>query len=144
MSHFSKEDSVMKHSKYARGRALVSVVCAFSLVACSSTTVIRTTDPETKIYLDGEYRGTGSVVESNTRLVGSTTMVKLQKPGCAAKNVHFSRNEEVDVGALIGGIFLLVPFLWIMKYKPEHVYEYRCISAGAPTSDETVPYATER
>ncbi len=25
-----------------------------------------------------------------------------------------------------GGVFVLVPFLWIQKYKAEHVYEYEC------------------
>ena len=33
------------------------------------------------------------------------------------------RNERADVGAIIGGVFLLVPFLWVMKYDPDHNYE---------------------
>jgi len=37
----------------------------------------------------------------------------------------FSRDEEVDVGAIIGGIFFLFPFLWTMKYKPFHTYELK-------------------
>jgi hypothetical protein len=35
----------------------------------------------------------------------------------------FCRNEEADVGAIIGGIFFLFPFLWTMKYKPGRLYE---------------------
>jgi hypothetical protein len=27
------------------------------------------------------------------------------------------------VGAIIGGIFVFVPFLWVMKYNPTHTYE---------------------
>jgi hypothetical protein len=106
-------------------QTLVLVVMS-SLVACSSTTMIRSSDPNAKIYLDGEYRGTGSVTETNTKIVGATTVVKIQREGCDPEIHHFSRNEEFDVGACIGGAFVLVPFLWIMKYKPDHYYEYRC------------------
>jgi hypothetical protein len=34
-----------------------------------------------------------------------------------------TRNEQFSVGACIGGVLVLVPFLWIMEYKPEHSYE---------------------
>ena len=91
--------------------------------------MIRSTDNNAKIYLDGEYRGTGTVVDSNTKIVGATTHVKIQKDGCEPESHFYSRSEEFDVGACIGGFFVLVPFLWIMKYKPEHVYEYKCRSA---------------
>ena len=52
--------------------------------------------------------------------------MRLQKDGCEEKTFSFSRNEEFDTGACIGGVFLLVPFLWIQKYKPERTYEYIC------------------
>jgi hypothetical protein len=94
--------------------------------ACSSTTLIRTNDSAAKIYLDGELKGKGSVSHSDQKIVGGTTQVMVQKDGCEAKHFQFSRNEETDVGALIGGIFFLIPFLWIMKYKPDHTYEYSC------------------
>lgn len=97
-----------------------------SVLACSSTTVVRTSDPAAKIYLDGELRGTGMITETNSKIVGTSTIVRIEKPGCEPDMYTFSRNEEFDVGACIGGIFTLVPFLWIMKYKPERVYEYRC------------------
>jgi hypothetical protein len=41
------------------------------------------------------------------------------------------RDERVDVGAVIGGIFLLVPFLWTMQYDKDHFYE---LSQGNSTS----------
>jgi len=54
------------------------------------------------------------------------THVKFKKDGCEEQTYAFSRNEEFDAGACIGGVFLLFPFLWIQKYKPEHNYEYSC------------------
>jgi hypothetical protein len=47
----------------------------------------------------------------------------LTKEGYEDFMASFSRDEEVDVGAVIGGIFFLFPFLWTMKYKPFHTYE---------------------
>lgn len=38
-------------------------------------------------------------------------------------NTVLSRNEQVDVGAVVGGIFTWIPFLWVMGYDPMHTYE---------------------
>lgn len=107
-------------------RVLIAAALSMSFIACSSTTTIRSTDPEAKIYVDGEYKGKGTVTHTDTKTVGSSTSVRLEKPGCEQRNYTFTRNEEFDAGACAGGVFVLVPFLWIQKYKPEHVYEFEC------------------
>lgn len=89
--------------------------------------MVRTDDSAAKIYVDGEYRGKGAVTVTDTKIVGSTSLIKIQKQGCEPVNTAISRNEELDVGALIGGIFVLIPFFWIMRYKPDHTFEYRCV-----------------
>lgn len=96
------------------------------LASCSSTTLIRTTDSQAKIYVDGELKGTGAATHTDSKMVGSTTSVRIEKPGCEPVFHSFSRNEEFDAGACAGGVFLLVPFLWIQKYKPERTFEYNC------------------
>lgn len=96
------------------------------LAACSSTTMIRSTDSQAKIYIDSEFKGTGVATHTDTKMIGSTTTVRMEKPGCEPQFYNFSRNEEFDAGACAGGVFVLVPFLWIQKYKPEHVYEFSC------------------
>ena len=55
--------------------------------------------------------------------LGSVTTVKIEKEGYEPMNTMFSRSEQADVGAIIGGVFILVPFLWTMKYNPTHTYE---------------------
>ncbi|MGZ3774717.1 MAG: PEGA domain-containing protein [Pseudobdellovibrionaceae bacterium] len=107
-------------------KLILFVLAATYLAACSSTTTIRSTDSATKIYIDGEYKGKGVVTHTDTKIVGSTTSVRMEKPGCEPQFYTFSRNEEFDAGACAGGVFVLVPFFWIQKYKPEHVYEYEC------------------
>lgn len=99
-------------------------------MGCSSTTLIRSTDPDAKIYVDGEYKGKGQYTMTDTKIVGSTTAVRLEKPGCEPKSFVITRSEEFDAGACAGGVFVLVPFLWVEKYKPEHVYEYECEKRG--------------
>jgi len=96
------------------------------LAACSSKTTIRVMDPSVKVYIDGEYKGVGSVVHSDKKIVGSTTSVRLEKEGCMPITNSFSRNEEFNVGACIGGVFLLFPFLWIMDYKADRTFEFTC------------------
>ncbi len=104
----------------------VAVVTAMGLIGCSSSTLIRSTDPEAKIYVDSEYKGRGQYTHTDTKIVGSVTSVRLEKDGCEPMYYNFSRNEEFDAGACAGGVFVLVPFLWIQKYKPERTYEYQC------------------
>jgi hypothetical protein len=105
------------------------VVCLTTVffVNCSSSTMIRTTDPDAKIYVDGEMIGKGSASYSDTKTVLSSTNVRIVKQGCAPVTNQISRSE-FDVGACIGGVFLVFPFLWIEKYKPEYNFEYSCVA----------------
>ena len=104
---------------------MISLLLAGSilLTSCASTTMIQSNPSGAKVYLNGEPMGTTPHIHRDTKIVGSTTTVKLEKEGYDPLNTSFSRDEEVDVGAIIGGLFVLVPFLWTMKYKPTHTYE---------------------
>ena len=101
--------------------ALLASVVLFS--SCASTTMIQSNPSEAKVYLDGESVGSTPYTMRDTKIVGSTTTVVLKKEGYEDFVTSISRNEEVDAGAIIGGIFLLFPFLWTMKYKPIHNYD---------------------
>ncbi len=91
--------------------------------SCTSTTMIQSVPAGAKLYIDGEPAGTTPYAYMDTKIVGSSTTVKLEKEGYQPFMTSFSRSEEADVGAIIGGVFVLVPFLWTMKYKPTHTYE---------------------
>jgi hypothetical protein len=107
----------------SRASAVVALACATSLVACVSSTVIRSNVPGAKVFLDGAYVGVTPYVMSDTKIVGSGTQVRVEAPGFAPTNLMIHRSEEFDVTACIGGVFLLVPFLWIMGYRAEHDVE---------------------
>lgn len=93
------------------------------LAACASTTIITSVPEGAKLYMDSEFVGTTPYTHTDTKIVGTTTTLKITKEGYNDFNGVLQRNEEVDAGAIVGGIFLLFPFLWTMKYKPAHTYE---------------------
>lgn len=104
--------------------------------SCTSTTLIQSTPNGAKVYLNGEPVGTTPYTYRDTKITGSTTFVKLEKDGYEPVNTFFGRDEEVDVGAIVGGVFFLVPFLWTMKYKPTHTYELKPLTEN---SNSTIP-----
>ncbi len=85
--------------------------------------MIESKPPGAKVYLNGMSVGKTPYRHSDTKIVGSSTSVKLELEGYETLNTSFSRDEAADVGAIIGGLFVLVPFLWTMKYEPVHFYE---------------------
>lgn len=93
------------------------------LSSCASTTMIQSSPSGAKVYLNEEPVGNTPYYHTDTRIVGSTTAVRLEKQGFESFNSEFSRDEEADVGAIVGGCLIWVPFLWAMKYKPTHTYE---------------------
>ncbi|HQB27707.1 MAG TPA: PEGA domain-containing protein [Paludibacter sp.] len=100
---------------------LLTIAILFS--GCASTTLIQSIPGEAKIYIDGQPVGKTPYSHTDTKIVGSKTTVKLVKEGYEDLYTSFSRTEQADVGAIIGGLFLLVPFLWTMEYNPTHTYE---------------------
>lgn len=93
------------------------------LTSCASTTMIQSTPSYAKIYVDGQLMGSTPYSHTDTKIVGSTTTIRLEKEGYEPLNASFSRDEQVDVGAIIGGLLVWIPFLWVMKYNPMHTYE---------------------
>jgi hypothetical protein len=105
-----------------RATALL-LACSMFFTACVSTTVINSNPKGARLYLDGEPVGTTPYQHSDTKIIGSTTMVRLEADGYETFHGQFTRDEEVDAGAVVGGIFVLFPFLWTMKYKPSRTFE---------------------
>lgn len=91
--------------------------------SCSSTTLISSEPSGAQVYLNGERMGKTPYTHTDTKILGTCTTLRLEKEGYESFNTVFCRNEEADVGAIIGGVFLLFPFLWTMKYKPGRSYE---------------------
>ncbi|HEV3031654.1 MAG TPA: PEGA domain-containing protein [Polyangia bacterium] len=119
----------MRAQRFSLGARLVAALTLCAVASCASTTVIHSQPAGARIYLDGQPVGVTPYTMTDTKIVGSTTMVRLEYPGYEPTTGFISRNEELDVLALIGGLLVLVPFLWIMDYRPMHVFELRPLGA---------------
>ncbi|MBK8884807.1 MAG: PEGA domain-containing protein [Bacteroidales bacterium] len=101
----------------------VLLILTILLSSCASTTVLQSSPSGAKLYMNGEPVGTTPYTHTDTKIVGTTTILKITSDGYEDFNGVLVRNEEANVGAIIGGIFLLFPFLWVMDYKPMHNFE---------------------
>ena len=128
---FSGVDYIASHSIQTMMQQIniriksVSILLAALVLttSCMSRTMIQSEPSGAKVYLDGEPVGHTPYTHSDTKIVGTCMTVRLEKDGYDTFNTSICRNEEADAGAIVGGIFLLFPFLWTMKYKPTHTYE---------------------
>jgi hypothetical protein len=100
-----------------------ALAATMALGACSSSTMIRSNPSGARVFLDGSYVGTTPYEMSDTKIVGSSTSVRIEYPGLQPMVASIKRSEEFDAVACLGGVFLLVPFLWVMGYKADHSYE---------------------
>lgn len=104
-------------------RAAAATMAFIFVSGCMSSTVIRSEPPGAKVYLNGEIMGRTPYMMTDTKIVGSTTYVKLLLDGHQPFETIVQRNEAFDAGACVGGVLVFFPFLWIMGYKPDHNYE---------------------
>ena len=119
-------------------KGLYCIAALLALTACSSSTTIRISDPEARIYVNGEYIGTGHAHYSDRKPAFTVQEVTLRKDGCENQNFHFRRNERPDVGALVSAYYLVVPIFWFTQYKEHHAYEFVCeqLTAGQAAAQD--------
>jgi hypothetical protein len=99
---------------------LVTAICF--LVGCSSSTMIKSNPPSAKLYLDGQYKCETPCTHSDSAASGTSKTVLLKKE--AYKDFTGTiRKEETQVGPIIGGIFFLFPFIWMLGYPSEYTFE---------------------
>ena len=119
-----------------RVRVSCALVAGVYLHACASATVIHSVPEGAKLYADGEYKGVTPYAYSDTKIVGSTTQLRLVMEGYQEAVVSLQRNEQFSPGACFCGVLFFFPFLWIMSYRAEHRYE---LTPLQPRTDYALP-----
>lgn len=107
-------------------KLLVCIVAAAAIAGCSSSTQIRVSDPDARIYVNGEYVGTGKGRYSDRKPAFTRQEVALRKDGCAEERYSFRRNERPHFGAILTGYYLVLPAFWFLQYKRHRAYEFEC------------------
>jgi hypothetical protein len=104
-------------------RGFITVLASSILfVSCSSTTRITSIPEGAKVYMDGEYKGVTPYTHSDNKVFFNETQMQLKKEGYREMNVVLKK-DKFSVGPCIGGVFFLIPFLWVMDYTPSKQYE---------------------
>ena len=107
-------------------RQITSLFLAFLLLftSCASTTTIGVIprSVEAEIYADGKYIGDAPAVLKDSKISGAGTMITIEAEGYEDYKAYIEKSDHINMGALVGGIFLVVPYIWIMGYEP--YYEF--------------------
>ncbi len=122
-----------------RKNALLKSLAAVTLISfasgCTASTVIKSSPSGAKVFLNGEPVGKTPYTMTDTKIVFTSTAVRLEKAGYEPINTVITRSEEFDVLPFCGGFFTIIPvtWLWSFKYRPEHVYELERRGGGGGT-----------
>jgi hypothetical protein len=115
------------------------LVFAVLVTGCASSTLIQSNPSGAKLYIDGTLVGSTPYLHRDTKIIASTTDVRVLKDGYEPYYTTFSRDEQIAVGPIIAGIFLWIPLLWVMKYNPLHTYELQALSQKDSTPKSPTP-----
>jgi len=116
---------------------ILGMVLSLLFMSCASTTTINSVPQGAKVYIDGQPVGRTPYIYSDTKIVLSETSIRLVKDGYRPFNTYMYRDEKADVGAIVGGFFFVVPFLWTLEYNPVHTYELEPLTDNNRQSDSS-------
>jgi hypothetical protein len=94
----------------------------FLLMGCASQTLIKSRPEGAEVYIDNIRKGTTPLVYSDTAVLGTAKAIQLKKEGYRTLDTVI-RKDEFKVGPCIGGVLVLVPFLWVLGYPDQYEFE---------------------
>lgn len=115
----------MKNLTLTYRAALILTAALILFSSCSSTTLIQSVPSGASVKIDGESVGNTPYAHTDTKIIFSNTSVMLEKEGYDPFSTIITRNEEPNVGAIIGGFFIWPIWLWALQYKAERTYELK-------------------
>ena len=106
----------------------ISLIVAGLLIAgCASRTRITTEVNATIIVADtGKAIGTGTADYQDKKPVWSSTTFRIEKEGCKTKDLTINRSDDMNIGMLLAGCLLIVPWLWSGDYDPSYGTSLEC------------------
>jgi hypothetical protein len=116
-------------------RSFVTLFLAICVLtsSCVSRTMINSDPSGAEIYIDNQKVGITPFQYGDTKPSGARTAIKLKKEGYKDLYITLVRDEQVEVGAIIAGIFVLIPFIWTMKYYDQHTYSLEALQPTTTT-----------
>jgi len=100
----------------------IILVIAITVYSCVSTTIIQSVPDGANLYINEEPVGKTPYRYSDSKILGSSTEIRIEKDGYDTYYTQLVRLEEPDALAIVGAFFFLPAILWATKYKPSHSY----------------------
>ncbi len=114
------------------------LILTILISGCSSTTYIQSYPSGADVYLNGEAVGQTPYAMTDTKPIFSCTSIRLEKEDHLPYRTTICRDEEADVGALIGGFFFFIPFFWGLKYKPSRTYSLIPVEGSSISNEKAI------
>ena len=97
------------------------------LAACASRTRI-TTEVNATIYEadTGRALGTGEADYQDKKPVWASTVFRIEKEGCRRKDLVINRSDDISIGMILAGFFLIFPWIWSGDYHPSYGASLEC------------------
>lgn len=110
-------------------KTLIAVLCLFlfTFASCSSSTRIMSNPSGAQVYVGGNYMGNTPLVHTDKKIAGSSSSLRIEKEGYEPILGSIQKNGDVNVGALIAGIFFLIPLFWVVGYPDGYQFELQPI-----------------
>lgn len=100
-----------------------AIILSFLMSSCTSGTRISSQPEGATVLINGQTVGQTPYYYEDSKISFSRTYVSLEKEGYQDFHVVLRKDEDVDVGAVVGGIvFGGWPFIWTFGYLPSHHY----------------------
>jgi len=115
-------------------KKLIFLLLGVLLINCS-TTVRITSDPEgAHVLINEKSIGKTPLEVSRSDFAFETHRIKLKLEGY--RTIHSELEKEFKPGSCAGGVFVLIPFLWV--YGPKQVQHYVLEKADSKTSNPII------
>lgn len=101
-------------------KSILASVIMISMIGCSTLVTIDSEPRGADLYINNKKVGQTPYSAKLDDLVSKEYHVILKKEGY--KDCHGVLEKEIKIGALIGGVLILVPFLWCYGPAPFHNY----------------------
>ncbi len=95
----------------------------FLFSACVSTTTIKSVPPGADVYIDGFKVGQTPYKYEDEKISFARTNLDIMMEGYEPVYTYLVRDEEIDLGPVIGGFFFWPVWLWTLKYHPTRTFE---------------------
>lgn len=104
-----------------RAYIFVFLIVSF-LQSCMSSTVINSEPQDADVYINQIYAGKTPVVLADRKLSMTPTYIRIEKEGYLPIDTYIVKDEKINVGAAVAGVFFYYPWLWVFEYEPYHNY----------------------